>query len=212
MSTTSQYLAGLAVLAAAGSAAAEPTSGVDSVLFRSSYDAGGIFSLEGARLAPRGDLSFKMLGSFERTPLKIAVPGIGAAMGDLEKDRVLDYVAVLDLAVALSLTDRVTFGLDVAAFRPKCHFLHYWQTTVCSGPDHKSLAFPRYLSSMDRGVCPNSSRNFLEGVFLRLRTSLRSITTSCSYLLPSTRRVPKENLSKCIHPPRSAAFTRSSWR
>jgi hypothetical protein len=45
---------------------------------------------------------------------------------------------------------------------------------------------------------PKLARNLLEGIFLRLRISPRSITTSCSYVLPSIRRVPKENLSKCI--------------
>ena len=35
-------------------------------------------------------------------------------------------------------------------------------------------------SSMDSGVCPKASRNFLDGFFLRLRTWPRSITTSCS--------------------------------
>lgn len=35
-------------------------------------------------------------------------------------------------------------------------------------------------SSTESGVCPNSSRNFREGFFLRLRILLWSITTSCS--------------------------------
>src|SRR6202049_4352968 len=58
--------------------------------------------------------------------------------------------------------------------------------------------FQGIFSPMDRGVCPNSARNFLEGAFLRLRISPRSITTSRSYVLPSIRRLPKENLSKCM--------------
>src|SRR6266851_55236 len=57
--------------------------------------------------------------------------------------------------------------------------------------------FQGIFSSMDKGVCPNSSRNLLEGAFLRLRIFPQSITTSCSYVLPSIRRAPKENLSKC---------------
>src|ERR1700730_3398759 len=61
--------------------------------------------------------------------------------------------------------------------------------------------FHGIFSSMDKGVCPNSSRNLLEGAFLRLRISPRSITRSCSYVLPSIRSVPKENLSKCIRAP-----------
>src|SRR6058998_2057761 len=53
-------------------------------------------------------------------------------------------------------------------------------------------------SSTESGVCPNSSRNFFDGFFLRLRTSPRSITTSCSYVTPSIRIVPKENFWKRI--------------
>ena len=57
--------------------------------------------------------------------------------------------------------------------------------------------FQGIFSSIDKGVCPNSSQNLLEGAFLRLRISPRSITVSCSYVLPSIPRAPKENLSKC---------------
>jgi len=53
-------------------------------------------------------------------------------------------------------------------------------------------------SSVEMGVCPKMSRNFLDGFFLRLRTSSRSITTSCSYVVPSMRIEPKENFSKRI--------------
>jgi hypothetical protein len=52
--------------------------------------------------------------------------------------------------------------------------------------------FHGIFSPMDKGVCPNSSRNLLEGAFLRLRISPQSITTSCSYVLPPIRRAPKE--------------------
>ncbi|MGE5185794.1 MAG: hypothetical protein ACM31C_27225, partial [Acidobacteriota bacterium] len=101
----------LAVLC--GSAAADPTSGVDAALFRSSYDTNGIFSLEGARLLPRRDLSFKMLVDYAKTPVRAAVPGIG----DSGKESVLDYLVTLDLAFGMSLTDRVAIGFDVAAYR-----------------------------------------------------------------------------------------------
>src|SRR5207245_11260227 len=40
--------------------------------------------------------------------------------------------------------------------------------------------------------------DFLDGFFLRLRIPPRSMTTSCSYVLPSIWMEPKENLSKCI--------------
>src|SRR5437667_11781499 len=48
------------------------------------------------------------------------------------------------------------------------------------------------------GVCPKAARYFLDGFFLRLRTWPRSITTSCSYVVPSMRIEPKENFSKRI--------------
>ena len=63
----------LAAALAARPAAADPTSGVDAALFRSAYDAGGVFSLEGARLLPRRDLSFTMLLSYARSPLTLAI-------------------------------------------------------------------------------------------------------------------------------------------
>src|ERR1700722_2139053 len=75
--------------------------------------------------------------------------------------------------------------------------------------------FQGIFSSMDKGVCPNSSRNLLEGDFMRLRISPQSITTSCSYVLPSIRRAPKENLSKCIRASvalRSGALLRGDGR
>jgi outer membrane protein OmpA-like peptidoglycan-associated protein len=103
----------LLVLASAATAAADPTSGVDSALFRSSYDTGGVFAVEGARLMPTHDLAFKLLLGYGRTPLKLAVPGIG----DGGKDRVLDHLVTLDLAFGMTLGDRIAFGLDVAGYR-----------------------------------------------------------------------------------------------
>jgi len=101
------------VLAATATASADPTGGVDSALFRSSYDTGGVFAVEGARLMPTHDLSFKLLLGYGRTPLKLAVPGIG----DGGKDRVLDYLVTLDLAFGMTLSDRIAIGLDVAGYR-----------------------------------------------------------------------------------------------
>src|ERR1044071_460351 len=103
----------MAVLAASTAASADPTSGVDGALFRSSYDAGGLFSLEGARLLPRRDLSFKLLMSYARSPLTPAVPGIGDTSGD----RILNYLLTIDMAFGLSLSDRVAIGIDAAGFR-----------------------------------------------------------------------------------------------
>jgi outer membrane protein OmpA-like peptidoglycan-associated protein len=108
----------LAATTVAGTvASADPSSGVDGALFRSSYDTGGVFSLEGARLMPRHDVSFKLLLSYARAPLSAAVPGIGGAAGDTASDRILDYLVTLDMAFGMSLTDRIAIGIDAAAYR-----------------------------------------------------------------------------------------------
>jgi outer membrane protein OmpA-like peptidoglycan-associated protein len=96
-----------------GSAHADPTSGVDVALFRSSYDANGIFSLEGARLMPRHDLSFKFLLGYSKSPFDLVVPGIG----DPGKDSILNYLVTLDMAFGMTITDHVAIGLDVATYR-----------------------------------------------------------------------------------------------
>jgi outer membrane protein OmpA-like peptidoglycan-associated protein len=101
----------------AGSAHADPTAGVDAALFRGSYDSNGIFSLEGARLLPSHDLSFKLLLDYANTPVQAAVPGIGANAGDTSKDHILNYVGVVDMAFGMSLTDRIAIGMDFAAYR-----------------------------------------------------------------------------------------------
>jgi outer membrane protein OmpA-like peptidoglycan-associated protein len=98
---------------AASAVSADPTSGVDGALFRSSYDTGGVFSLEGARLMPKHDLSFKLLVSYARTPLSLAVPGIG----DSGDDRILNYLVTMDMAFGMTLSDRVALGIDVAGYR-----------------------------------------------------------------------------------------------
>ena len=69
-------LAATLLLAAVAPAAADPSSGVDAALFRPSYDTGGLFSLEGARLPAPRDLSWKMWLSYARKPFDLAVPGI----------------------------------------------------------------------------------------------------------------------------------------
>src|SRR6516162_10218277 len=45
-------------------------------------------------------------------------------------------------------------------------------------PTTRRRHFHGIFSARDSGVCPNWSRNFLDGFFLRLLTSPRSITTS----------------------------------
>src|SRR5215813_4991599 len=68
---------------------------------------------------------------------------------------------------------------DLAAFRFFLYIVHHRQATR-PVPIIKRLHFQGIFSSIETGVCLNSSRNFLEGFFLRLHTSPRSITTSCS--------------------------------
>ncbi len=92
---------------------AEPTSGVDAALFRPSYDGSGVFSLEGARLATKRDLSWKMLLGFAKGPLDVEVPGIGAA----GVDNVLNYTLTLDMAFGFSVTKKVAIGLATAVYR-----------------------------------------------------------------------------------------------
>ena len=105
----------LALLVVTSTAVADPTSGVDGALFRSSYDANGVFAVEGARLMPKRDLSFKVLAGYARSPIALAVPGIG----DDGEDPVLRYVATLDMAFGMTLTERLAIGISAAAFRTR---------------------------------------------------------------------------------------------
>ena len=152
-------------LFASAPASADPTSGVDSALFRSSYDAGGIFAVEGARLVPRGDLSFKVLVSFARTPLALAVPGIGGAAGDTGKDRVLDYVATLDLAFGMTLGDRVAIGIDVAGYRTSLGRGYGTRGRYNLGgqvsPPSTGVIALRPLSNIDPSASPGNSSAYL---------------------------------------------------
>jgi hypothetical protein len=97
----------------AGTARADSTSGVDGALFRSSYDANGVFGVEGARLMPKRDLSLKVFVGYARSPIDLAVPGIGSP----DSDRILDYLVTLDMAIGITVTDRIAIGLDVGAYR-----------------------------------------------------------------------------------------------
>ena len=106
-------LAALLLFAAVAPAAADPSSGVDAALFRPSYDTGGLFSLEGARLPAPRDLSWKMWLSYARKPFDLAVPGIG----DGGTDNVLAYSVTLDLAFGFTVSKRFAVGLAAAVYR-----------------------------------------------------------------------------------------------
>ncbi|MGN6104928.1 MAG: OmpA family protein [Kofleriaceae bacterium] len=111
--TCAARIAGLAGVLAAAPVAADSTSGVDGALFRSSYDANGVFAVEGARLMPKRDLSFKLLVGYAKSPLDLAVPGIG----DASSDRILDHLITIDMAFGMTLTERFAIGFDVAGYR-----------------------------------------------------------------------------------------------
>ena len=99
------------VAGAVAPAAADSTAGVDAALVRPSYDTSGLFSLEGARLPPRHDLSWKMWLSYAQHPFDVAVPGIG----DGGVDHVLGYDVTLDLAFGFTVSERLGFGLGGGA-------------------------------------------------------------------------------------------------
>lgn len=145
-------------------ATADPTSGVDSDLFRLSYDTSGIFSLEGARLMPKRDLSFKVMLGYAQSPLDLAVPGIGAAAGDASSDKMLDYLMTIDMSFGMSITDKLAIGLDVAAYRTKTgvgygergRYSNGAITTPSSG-----LISLRPLSNIDPSANPNDEASYL---------------------------------------------------
>ena len=156
-------VAALAVLAAAGagSVAADPTAGVDAAApFRAAYDANGLFSLEGARLMPRRDMSFKAIVGYAHSPIRVAVPGIG----DAGKDRILDEVTTLDLAFGLTLTERFAIGFDVGAYRTatgtgygqRGHYENGQITARSTG-----LVALRPLSNLDPSAPPSRTGAFL---------------------------------------------------
>ncbi|MEO7733229.1 MAG: thrombospondin type 3 repeat-containing protein, partial [Kofleriaceae bacterium] len=151
------------VLASSAPAAADPTSGVDSALFRSSYDTGGVFALEGARLMTRRDLSFKVLLGGGLTPLKLGIPGIGGAGSGA--DKVLDYLVTIDLAFGMTVSDRVAIGFDVAGYRTATGAGygargHYNLGGQITRPSTGLIAL-RPLSNIDPSASPNNDQAYL---------------------------------------------------
>ena len=84
-----------------------------------------------------------------------------------------------------------------------------WSKRYAPVPITSRWHFHGIFSSMDKGVCPNSSRNLLEGAFLRLRISPQSITTSCSYVLPSITAIRRSAAAIRAERP-SSRFPKSS--
>lgn len=92
---------------------ADSSSGVDAVMFRPSFDTSGVFSLEGARLPTRHDLSWKMFLGYAKSPLNLAVPGIDGGA----KSSVLDYTLTLDMAFGFTISKRLAVGMNAAVYR-----------------------------------------------------------------------------------------------
>jgi outer membrane protein OmpA-like peptidoglycan-associated protein len=156
----------LVVLAVvAGSARADPTSGVDSVLFRPSYDPNGVFAVEGARLMPVHDFAFKLFGGYAKDPIDAAVPGIGAAAADTARDHILNYVAQLDMTFAVTLTDRVALGFEAAGYRtavgPGYGVRGLYATGGTIAKPSTGLISLRPLSNIDPSASPNDATSYL---------------------------------------------------
>jgi outer membrane protein OmpA-like peptidoglycan-associated protein len=159
-----KYLATFAILASSTLASADPTSGVDSALFRSSYDTGGVFAVEGARLMAKHDLSFKLLLGYGLTPLKIGVPGIGGT-GNTGADRILDYLVTVDLAFGMTLSDRIAIGFDVAGYRTATGVGygtrgHYTVGGQITRPSTGLIAL-RPVSNIDPSASPSNDQAYL---------------------------------------------------
>ncbi len=139
---------------------ADSTAGIDGALFRSSYDSGGVFAVEGARLLPRHDLSLKFLVGYGLSPLDVAVPGIGNATSD----RILEQLVVLDIAFGMTLTRRFAIGFDVAAYRTATGDGYgargRYMTGSQIGPGTGLVALRR-ISNLDPSASPGDPSSYL---------------------------------------------------
>lgn len=152
-----------ALVALARIAVADSTSGVDVALFRSSYDTNGVFTLEGARLMPKRDLSFKAVTGYSASPLDVSVPGIGG-MANTGAESVLDYVVTLDMTFGMSITDKLAIGLDVGAYRTATGVGYGKRGRYASGKvtaPSTGLLSLRPLSNIDQSADPGDSSAYL---------------------------------------------------
>jgi hypothetical protein len=109
--------AGIAlVVCSVGVAPAEPHSGVDSQLYRQSFDPNGIYFLEGAELLPKHDFSMKLGVGFHQNPMRLAVPGIGG-QDDLNEDVVLKFALALHITMSFAITEKLQIGIDAGMYR-----------------------------------------------------------------------------------------------
>ncbi|HEY5937342.1 MAG TPA: OmpA family protein [Kofleriaceae bacterium] len=138
---------------------------MDSALFRPSYDTGGILSIEGARLMPRHDLSFKLHFGYAQSPLNVAVPGIGAGADDVNAEPILDYLMTVDMTFGMSITNRVAIGFDVGAYRTSTGVGYgergrYGGAGTITRPSTGLIGL-RPLSNIDQSADPNDSAAYL---------------------------------------------------
>src|SRR5215813_3702788 len=119
------------------------------------------------------------------------------------------------VSVLLQGLDRFRRGkhkeFDFAALCFEFHFFRYRQSTMRPVPTTSLRHFPGISSSIETGVCPNSSRNFFDASLFRLPILPRSITTSYSYVTPSIRIEPKEKSSKRIFTSGRCSPTGADW-
>ena len=150
-------------LAGLGVAHADPTSGVDGQLFRPSYDTNGIFAVEGARLMQVRDIVFKLIGGWSQSPLNVAVPGIGPAAGDTNKDQILNYVATVGMTFGMTVTERVAVGMDVAAYRTAVGAGYGVRALYAANtmPKSTGLIALRPLSNIDPSASPDDKAAYL---------------------------------------------------
>ncbi len=142
----------------------DSTSGIDSALFRPSYDTGGILGVEGARLMPRRDLSLKVQFGYAKSPIDVSVPGIGG-MGDTSKDTILDYMMTVDMTFGMSITNRLAIGLDMGAYRTATGIGygdrgHYGGGGAITRPSTGLIGL-RPLSNIDQSADPNNQNAYL---------------------------------------------------
>jgi|GEM_PF-1047678 len=120
MTATRQRLAGLAAAVAAtavlgaGLANASPHSGVDSQLYRPSFDAMGLLSLDSARSMQKYDFSLKLNLGYAQNLMSMPVPGIGS---EDDADTTLRFALNLNLNMAFAFTERLSLGFDVGMAR-----------------------------------------------------------------------------------------------
>ena len=161
VTTRLSFRLALGLVLGAGAAHADPTSGVDGALWRPSYDTNGIFGVEGARLMAVRDLAFKLLAGYAKSPLDVAVPGIGGGPGDTGKDQILKYAGTLDMTFGMTITDRVAIGFDAAAYRTAVGPGYGTRALYGSSMKSTGLISLRPLSNIDPSANPSNTQAYL---------------------------------------------------